>query len=466
MNHILDGKDLLNLEMSINENIYLKAPTVIQNLLTNIRGFKIQKTRFNRDFYRFYNEYCNNLSLTEQQITELQKTLLRDFLFFANKSIFWKEKFRKYQIDLNASNIHNEIKKLPILTKNEVKEHINEITLKPKGEKIITTHTSGTTGSGLIFPQTRSMENKQWAIWWRYRKWHGISFNTWCGWFGGRSIMSLSQKKKPFWRINFPGKQILFSAHHLCMETAPQYFEMLRKGKIIWLHGYPSQLSLFASYVKELNLGNLPYLKIITTGAENLMIAQKKMLCEVFGVPIKQHYGLVEGVANFSEYPSGELKVDNDFCYVEFIPLTKDDSESCRIIGTNFSNYAFPLIRYDTSDIVKIEQKHNDTFQILSIDGRNEDFITLPNGVKLGRLDHIFKDQISIREAQIYQESSGHIIFKIVKCGTFSSKDENNLRKEIEIRIKDTDYSIEYVNSLLKSPNGKLKFVISDFKPL
>ena len=58
--------------------------------------------------------------------------------------------------------------------------------------------TSGTTGSGFNFPETREMEQKQWAVWWRFRKWHGINSSMWCGWFGGRLIASINQKNPPF----------------------------------------------------------------------------------------------------------------------------------------------------------------------------------------------------------------------------------------------------------------------------
>ena len=42
----------------------------------------------------------------------------------------------------------------------------------------------GYSNSILSFPQTRVMEQKQWAIWWRHRITHGIKFGTWMGWFG------------------------------------------------------------------------------------------------------------------------------------------------------------------------------------------------------------------------------------------------------------------------------------------
>ncbi|MFP3860407.1 MAG: hypothetical protein ACLFUW_06255, partial [Bacteroidales bacterium] len=304
------------------------------------------------------------------------------------------------------------------------------------------------------------------AIWWRYRRMHGISLNDWCGWFGGRIIVPIKQKKPPYWRTCYPLKQVMFSAHHLNNSTVKDYFYEMKNRKLKWLHGYPSQLANLANLIKDADLGNLPNLKIITLGAENLLEHQKKIIQDVFKVPVRQHYGLAEGVANISEWPDGSLRLDKDFSYVEFISIENDKSNTCKIIGTNFNNYAFPLVRYDTGDVVKIEKLNNGTFKILSIDGRKEDYIILPNGVKLGRLDHIFKDILNVNEAQLYQKDRSKVIIRIVKGKNFhAQEDENKIIKEARKRLGD-DIKLElaYYNSIPKTSSGKLRFVISDIK--
>ena len=146
----------------------------------------------------------------------------------------------------------------------------------------------------------------------------------------------------------------------------------------------------------------MPNLKFITIGAENLLVHQKQLIENVFKVAVRQHYGLAEAVANISESPFGELIIDNDFCYLEFIPID-EYSDSYKIIGTNITNTAFPLIRYDTNDIATIQRQPDGSTKILSIDGRKEDYIELVDGSRIGRLDHIFKDLIYVKEAQILQ---------------------------------------------------------------
>jgi phenylacetate-CoA ligase len=430
-------------------------------LLINIQGLKIKRTRFNSDFHAYFDYY-----LKSDPYNTDQKQLYH-FLTEAQKTSFWQSRFKLYQLNINPSvDLTEELHKLPILTKQEVKDNLSSIVNNNLKEKISYNHTSGTTGSGMIFPQTLSMENKQWAIWWRYRQWHGITTDTWMGWFGGRSIANTNQSSPPFWRINNPMKQVMFSAHHLNEKTAESYFNKIKTRKISWLHGYPSQLSLLAHLIKKQNLGSLPDIKIITLGAENLLESQKAIIEEVFHAPVRQHYGLAEGVANISEHPDGSLIPDLDFCWIEFIPIDSRNPSLCKIVGTNYNNLAFPLIRYDTGDLAQVEWQPDGTPKVLSIDGRQEDYITLPNGVKLGRLDHIFKDIVDVQEAQIYQPDLNNIILRIVKLPNYDLNNQEKLIiEETKKRLgNDIHISIEYMNQIPKTKSGKLRFVISNVK--
>ncbi len=439
------------------ENIYLKTPYFIQFILLNIKGYLIKKRRFNKDFIKFYNFYKKN------NPTKIDQVQLKLFVLNACKSVFWKERFEKYKIDLHSDNLELELLKLPVLTRLEVINNTDDIVIKDVNEPIDNVKTSGSTGSPLRFVQTMSMENKQWAVWWRYRFNHGITLDTWCAWFGGKTIMSVAKKEPPFWHINYFNKQLMFSGYHLSKNTVHYYFNKLKKSKIKWLHGYPSQISYFASLIISEKLGTIKNIEIISLGSENLLNSQLKIIKDVFNAKIIQHYGLSEGVANISQDIDGELVVDNDFCLVNFVPH-QTDKNVFKIIGTNYNNLAFPLIRYDTGDVATIIQKDNKQ-KLISIDGRSEDYITLLNGIKLGRLDHIFKDISNIIEAQIYQKKDYSVVIRIVKNTDFTLSDESKLIQESKKRIgKKIPFSIEYIDKVKRNKSGKLKFVISEIK--
>jgi phenylacetate-CoA ligase len=197
----------------------------------------------------------------------------------------------------------------------------------------------------------------------------------------------------------------------------------------------------------------------ITIGAENLLLSQVNKIQDAFNVMPYQHYGLSEGIANFSQNKDGEMYVDEDYAAVEFID--EYDSGSYEVIGTSLSNYVMPLLRYRTGDIASVKTTPKGRL-ITALDGRNEDYVILPNGSKIGRLDHIFKDLVNIKEAQIVQKKLDEITLSIVKNSKYTSEDEKMLRNEALKRLNGIKINIEYTDKIPRSKAGKLRFVVSE----
>lgn len=101
--------------------------------------------------------------------------------------------------------------------------------------------------------------------------------------------------------------------------------------------------------------------------------------------------------------------------------------------------------------------------QIVELYGRQDDYIYLPNGVKLGRLDVIFKNCINIKEAQIHQIRKDLIELKVVKDKNYTGKDEEFLMKEASSRFgDDVELIITYCEKVERTKAGKVRFVVSD----
>ncbi len=448
--------------MSRAESVYRKLPTVLQNVACSLEGWRIGSGRYGGDFQRLLSEYESRTFWTPEQIDEFQEQRLREFIGVCGGIPFYRRRFREAGVPPEIRSM-KELETLPILTKLEVQEAYGgpEWPVALKGTQPV--HTSGTTGAGLRFRATRHAQQEQWAVWWRYRKWHGIEPGTWCAYFGGRSVVPIEQDRPPFWRSNLPGRQVLFSAYHLNSRTIRDYVGQLKQRKTPWVHGYPSVLALMASLMQDegLTLDYQP--RWITTGAENLLPHQIRTIERAFGVRPRQHYGMAEAVANFSECELGQLHVDEDFSAVEFVP--NSDGVGWAIVGTNFTNPATPLLRYYTGDLVQIGEScrcGRPGRVMAAVDGRQEEYIVLKNGTRLGRMDHVFKDMVNVREAQLVQAEPGLFLVRLVRSGRFTSVDEAALRRELRSRIgPDTEFRLEYVDRIERSQNGKLRFVIS-----
>lgn len=452
---------LLELGKKWGETAYGHAPVWAQNAAISLAGKRVYEQRYAEPFHELLSQamaatYASPSDISYQRNQQWERLIAPAVAFLPGYQ------HRRFPLD--------ELPSLSVLTKAQVRDNIADY-LHPERALfgLVQAHTSGTTGAGLQFVTTEWAVKRQWAYWWRYRKWHGIPFGEWSGVFGGRTIVSPHEQHQPFWRVNHGGRTVMYSQYHLTPEHALAMLKDIQKRKLRWLHGYPSLLALLARVGIDAGMSGLSDVKWITIGAENLLASQVEVIKRMFGVAPKQHYGLAEAVANISECPAGRLHVDEDFSVVEFVPRS-DGGEGYRIVGTTLDNRAMPLLRYDTGDIALLPDDPNERCScgrmgrlVKAIDGRKEDYLVLSDGSLVGRIDHLFKDATSVTEAQVVQRKRGEAIFRIVRAEGYATKDEDALRREVTDRFGDRlGISFEYVDALPRSSRGKLRLVVSE----
>ena len=444
------------------EAIYARLPILIQQVAVSLEGWRTVRSRYAPEFHRLLHECTARGRISQEEAFTLRDARLAAFVTFAAAHVpYYRELFARLGIEPRDICGLADLEALPVLTKADVQpEPSRFIPDTPQGRTIIT-HTSGSTGAGLRFPVTLSAYREQWAFWWRYRMAHGITLDEPCLYFGGRSVVPLSQHRPPYWRYNRPGRQLLFSGYHLGPDTASDYLDAMERSGFRWMHGYPSMLALIAGYAleRQRTIG----MQWVTIGAESLLPHQVEIIQQAFGVKPLGHYGLAEGAANISMCPERRFHIDEDFAAVECLPL---NDGIYRLVGTNFTNYAFPLLRYDTGDTATLSSDSCPCGRpgrvVASIDGRREDYLITRDGRKLGRLDHVFKDMVHIREAQLRQSRAGEATVLIVRAPGYSTADEHMLREEMLKRVgTEIAFTIEYVDAIPRTRSGKLRFVVS-----
>ncbi len=449
--------------------LYSYFPIWMQHVVCSFEGWRISRFRYDQNFNRLLKDAEDKTFWSYEEICTYRNRRLNDFIVWCCKTApYYKRLLKSLGASPGDIKSTEDLEQIPILTKKDLKDNPGDfISEQIPQKKWVIARTSGSTGSGFRFATTKEAIQEQFASYWRFLGWHGLKLDMWRGYFAGRSVVPINQSWPPFCRYNIPGKQIIFSGYHMSPQNLPAYVNEIKKWKPTWLVGYPSLLSLLASYLLETGQSLGYKLSGVAVSSENLLPHQIRMIKKAFGDKLIQDYGQEEGVAHFSECEYGNLHVDEDFSYVEFIPLPHNNGY--RVVGTNFTNLATAFLRYDTGDVVSLSKGKCDCGRpgrvLKDIDGRKEDYVILKNGVKLGRMDHIFKDLINIREAQIYQEIPGPIEVRIVKGTEYNNRDESRLMCELRKRVgEDTEISINYVTQLRRSMHGKLRFVISDIK--
>ena len=157
------------------------------------------------------------------------------------------------------------------------------------------------------------------------------------------------------------------------------------------------------------------------------------------------------------------MLIDNDFSYVELIPFDSENPKLRKVIGTNFANYAFPLLRYDTGDVVTVED-NNGSLYISKIDGRESEYLTLPNGQKIGVtfLDN-FEMLKGVNAVQLYQPELDKLIIRIESLNKFSADIESTILNELKTRLScNINIIFEYHDKIERTKSGKLRLLISD----
>jgi len=441
--------------------VYHQLPAVLQDLACTAYGYVVATRRNERTENQFSNDAWQYSFASATQLKEKQATLLSAMLTHAVKSSFWKSEFDRCRVDVSGDP-YDELRKLPIYDRQMIRDNADDIVVgNPKNYLRI--KTSGSTGAGLKLYETKDAEKIWWAYIWKFRQQIGISKKFWCGYFCGRNIVPLGEKKR-FHRFNYYGKQIVFSAYHLSKVTVASYVRVLNQKKPQWIHGYPSFLSELSFLAKDAGI-ELEYSpRVITTSSENLSPKQERWIQSFFQSSIRSMYSMTENVVNASQIlPNSKRYIlDEAYAYVEFIP----HDQNYKIIGTNLVNYAFPIFRYDTGDLASKIDTTSYPRAILEIDGRLDDSIVLPNGSRVGRLGHIFKEATFVNEAQIVQTELDSIIVKVVKNNAlWNDSSPSVIEQEFRKRLgEDINISIELVESIEKTARGKLRFVVSELE--
>ena len=113
---------------------------------------KILNRRYSASFFNLLKDYNSRSFLSKDELLLFKKNKLIEFLNVASNIKYYS----KFGFKSGKEDIENIISTLPIISKEEVKQHKLEIVdSSSKHQPLLKVHTSGTTGSGLNFYQTR-----------------------------------------------------------------------------------------------------------------------------------------------------------------------------------------------------------------------------------------------------------------------------------------------------------------------
>jgi phenylacetate-CoA ligase len=452
----------------ITRSLFYTSPTLIKNIISSVYGFQQRIERYGKYFEEQFVFLKASQLWHNEELTEFRNKKTLEFVAAAMGNT---EYYRKNNVHPPMS-VKEFTESFPVLEKETVRNSLAELC----SDRLSSihhrwTHTSGTTGTSLVFPLSSNCFQREYAFRAVHYTWGGVSLNgreriAICA---GHPVAFINRQNPPFWTYDWVNNWLLLSSYHLNRKNLPYYIRELGRFRPVMLHGYPSSIYLIALAYKKYGTGKLK-LRSVYTSAETLYEHQRKTIEEVFGAKVFNWYGNSEMCANIVECEKGELHLKLEHSFVEVL---NDKNEPChpgetgKLVCTGFGNEAFPLIRYDVGDIVTLSKTIRSLcgrggILIDRVEGRTEDYIVTPDGRFVGRLDHVFKDSRNVKEAQIVQRDINSVILRIAKEDAYSSEDEREILEQLRLRLgASIAIHFEYVEVIPRTQNGKFRFIDS-----
>ncbi len=451
-------------------SIYFRCPVSVQEYLCALEGKKLFKQRFGGDFQKIYNELLESDKFDVTQIREYKEQHIAMILRYAyDHCTFYRKKYDAAGVSPDDFKTLEDLRKFPILTKEEVRENLQDMISDEYDVKsLIKYHTSGSTGKALAFYWTKTNVQYFWAVETRGKHREGVKFRDSQLNFTGKLVAPLSQKKPPYWRYNKALNQYLINQQHITAEKVSSIVDFLNKTPIVFFSGYPSIVNAFATLINEQGLKVTQPPKYFFTGAEKVYENQREEIENAFpGIKILETYSFSEEAGSMRRCTCGNYHEDFEFGHFE---LANPNAMTDKLLVTGFRNYGMPFIRYEIGDTATLADEpcscglHSAAFK--DIDGRNEDYILTPEGQRFTRLGYLFKEA-NFYESQIIQREFGSIIVRaVVRKGVDCKKSEESVRNEVRKHFSQTlKVRFEYVDEIPRTKAGKFKFIISELTP-
>jgi phenylacetate-CoA ligase len=450
--------------MGFLQKVYDSSPIILQNIMTSLAGYKQNKTRYGKEYYKhldFLNEFD---SWDIERKLEYQQRQLQQFLKYAvDNSEFYKELYKDVEID--SIKTINDLKKLPIIDKESLRENIDDVFTIPKWEAV-EGHTGGTTGKSLVVLFTPKDMMKRMALLDHFKKRVGFHHKKMKrATFNGKHIIPPNQTKKVYWRYNKACKQMIYSSFNLTEENMKYYVESLNKFKPHAIDGFFMSMCDVASYIERHGI-KLEFSPVaIFPTSETLTQAGRDLLERVFKAKVYDQYASSEGAPFVTECRNQVLHMELSSGVFEHYEDGSDE-----VLITSFTTHGTPLIRYCIGDAMVLNNNKSDcTCGIASpvvteIRGRKLDFLYTVDRAKVTvvNIANGFKNiPNAIIRAQVIQEKLGEIIIKI-EIDESLYKDEYDKLLEDEFTHKfgnSTQVKIEHVKELNREKSGKFRMI-------
>jgi phenylacetate-CoA ligase len=401
------------------------------------------------------------------EIVRYQERRLRALVrLAASRSAFYREWFAGSGVDPASIRTLADLSKLPLLDRSHLVQQPDQFLVYPRRLTWVA-RSSGT--SGRVVTVHRTPGSSAYELSALQRQW---------GWFGvparPRSVLLRGNDPDPEGRgaltREIPGaRQLVVSSFRLSQKQLPRLLSEIRGFDPQVVEGWPSSITILASLLRDRG-ERLPVTAVITS-SEVMTAEQLRLMSEIYGGPVVDHYGQTERVAMAGSCEAGGYHEFPDYGIIELMPV-KGRTDRWEIVGTPLHNWGFPLFRYRTGDEVGPSETGachcGRAFRLLGhIDGRAEDAFTAANGQPLPLPGTVVDDLVGFREVQVAQLEPGRFEFRLVPAnGTDIAAGQQQALGNVEKYFGPGQIvTFRVMDRIPRGPSGKLKPAVRVINP-
>ncbi len=364
----------------------------------------------------------------------------------------------------------SDIKKFPLLTKDEIKTFREKLlSVNIPESDCITRNSGGTTGEPIKIDINKQARINDLYFYYRGMNWMGYSpgqpmVKFFGGSLGGNNSPTLKNKIKK-WVSN----ELFMAAFSLQKDNALQYLDTIKSKGKTHIQGYVSSIYTLATYAKELNYKGLQIKGAFTT-AEQLPLDQAAFISDVFKCDVKGFFGCAEvNCLGFQTEMGGSYIVPDEIVHLENTKHPQSGMENSFLI-TSLYNYRTPLIRYLNGDTGILKQGKKYT-EIEELSGRSADMFIKKDGSFVSSILATQTMQITgltekIKRYQLIQQQSAEIEFRYEPFSNdLNESEQTQLIKVFQKRLGE-EFQINLVKTpeFLKSGSGKHRLMVNNIK--
>ncbi len=404
-------------------------------------------------------------------VRQMQLERLRTLLVHCAERVpYYRQLFGDVGFDPGAMKSLDELRRLPILTKDVVRERERDLVREDVPIDSLSAHYSGgSTGVPLRFHRDRYYLDVSEAGTYRNLMESGWRPGEMIAFFWGWNDRLASMSRLEFEARQWARRMYQFDPFRSGPADMDGWLRRWRRLRPSVAHGYASTIARFARHIMDRGERVRP-LKGVFTTAERLLPEQREEISRAFGCRVFDCYGSSEVQNIAAECACGRMHVNSDFVVLEVEDADEAGTEGPLLV-TSLVNYAMPFIRYRNEDRGALAAgtcECGSGFPLMDLRiGRLSDNFPLPDGrVVHGEFfTHLLYGSEGIDRFQFRQTAVDRIVLQVVPTGQDAEGRERSLRRAVEelrALAPSLSVSVEVVEDIPLSSAGKHRFTRSD----